>query len=115
MISITIPWPPSVNTYYRTVNGRTMISKAGRQYREAVSRLATAERCGSMPDKARLSVRIEAHVPDRRIRDLDNILKAGLDSLTHAGLWTDDSQIDHLSIRRGPIGGMLKVQITEVA
>jgi Holliday junction resolvase RusA-like endonuclease len=34
---------------------------------------------------------------------------------TYAGVWQDDSQIDHLSIRRMPvIGGMLKIKICEV-
>ena len=53
-------------------------------------------------------------MPDKRRRDLDNLLKATLDSLTHAGVWSDDSQIDALSIRRFPIGGMLKVRIEEI-
>ncbi|NBW22487.1 MAG: RusA family crossover junction endodeoxyribonuclease, partial [Caulobacteraceae bacterium] len=43
--------------------------------------------------KAAGSVRvvIEAFPPDRRKRDLDNILKSLLDALTHAGVWEDDS------------------------
>jgi hypothetical protein len=37
-------------------------------------------------------------------------------ALTHAGVWDDDCQIDGLAIWRHPIlGGMLKVEITEVA
>jgi crossover junction endodeoxyribonuclease RusA len=110
MSAIIMPWPPSLNTYWRNVAGRTLISAAGRQYRMACQALAYADnwpRFGA----ARLSVRIEAWVPDKRRRDLDNMVKAPLDSLTHAGVWDDDSQIDELLIRRGPIGGMLKVWI----
>jgi crossover junction endodeoxyribonuclease RusA len=59
----------------------------------------------------RLAVEIEAHVPDKRKRDLDNLFKAVLDSLTHAGVWADDSQIDALRIVRKPVGGMIKVRI----
>jgi crossover junction endodeoxyribonuclease RusA len=119
MIALTLPWPPSVNTYWRhpskgALAGRTLISERGRAYREAVQKLAQAEKWGSMGD-TRLSVQIEAYMPDKRRRDLDNTLKAALDSLTAAGVWDDDSQIDHLSIRRASmIGGMLKVRITEV-
>ena len=36
---------------------------------------------------------IEAWMPDKRVRDLDNLLKAPLDALTRAGFWVDDSQI----------------------
>ncbi|EGM8635893.1 RusA family crossover junction endodeoxyribonuclease, partial [Escherichia coli] len=34
-------------------------------------------------------------------RDLDNILKAPLDALTHAGLLMDDEQFDEINIVRG--------------
>lgn len=119
MISLTLPWPPSVNTYWRhpskgALAGRTLVSEKGRAYRDAVQKLAIAEKWGGMGD-ARLSVQIDAYMPDKRRRDLDNTLKAALDSLTAAGVWSDDSQIDHLSIRRAAtIGGMLKVRISEV-
>jgi Holliday junction resolvase RusA-like endonuclease len=36
MIEFTLPWPPSVNTNWRTVNGRMIISAKGREYREEV-------------------------------------------------------------------------------
>ena len=37
MIEITLPWPPTVNTYWRNFNGRTIISAKGREYRKAVA------------------------------------------------------------------------------
>ncbi|SFY16614.1 RusA family crossover junction endodeoxyribonuclease, partial [Azotobacter vinelandii] len=39
------------------------------------------------------------------------------DSLTHAGLWGDDSQIDDLRIVRGPVvkGGKITVKVGEIA
>ena len=112
-IEITLPWPPSVNHYWRSWQGRMIISSAGREYRAAVARIALdAGRC-RMPDVP-LSVHIEAWMPDRRRRDLDNMLKAPLDALTHAGIWADDSQIHDLRITRAPmIGGMLKIMIRE--
>lgn len=113
MAQIVLPWPPSMNSYWRNVAGKTLISSDGRQYREAVTALAMSERWPRFAE-SRVSVEIEAWMPDKRRRDLDNLLKATLDSLTHAGVWSDDSQIDALSIRRFPIGGMLKVRIEEI-
>jgi crossover junction endodeoxyribonuclease RusA len=43
---------------------------------------------------------MDAFPPDRRRRDLDNLLKALLDSIEHAGVYEDDSQIDLLVARR---------------
>ena len=110
---IVLPWPPSVNHYWRHVGTKVLISREGRAYRETVAALALAEKWPKFSAK-RVSVHIEAWMPDKRRRDLDNVLKAALDSLTHAGVWDDDSQIDVLAIWRAPlIGGMCKVEIRE--
>jgi Holliday junction resolvase RusA-like endonuclease len=55
-------------------------------------------------------------MPDRRVRDLDNCLKVALDSLTKAGVWADDGQIDRLLIIRAGIQapGKLIVRITKI-
>jgi crossover junction endodeoxyribonuclease RusA len=106
-----LPFPPSTNHYWRHVGRRVLISREGRQYRQAVAELAAAE---SWPKfgAQRISVQIEAWMPDKRRRDLDNLLKSLLDSLTHAGVWDDDSQIDGIAIWRAPlIGGMVKVEV----
>ena len=64
----------------------------------------------------RTAIKIIAEPPDKRRRDLDNILKAPLDALTHAGLLMDDEQFDEINIVRGqPVsGGRLEIRITEV-
>lgn len=117
---IVMPWPPSANRYYRSPSrgplaGRHMLSEEGRKYRAAVQALAAAESWPRFAEGMRLGVELEAWMPDRRRRDLDNVLKAALDALTHAGVWADDSQVDDLRIRRAPaIGGMLKVRVWEV-
>ena len=113
MIELTLPFPPTVNTYYRNIAGKTLISAKGREYRAAVADQVLIQR-GAKLLAGRLSVTIVAHVPDKRRRDLDNLLKSTLDSLTHAGCWIDDSQVDSLTITRGPIGGMLKVSIRTI-
>jgi crossover junction endodeoxyribonuclease RusA len=114
---IVLPFPPSANHYWRHLTsgklaGRTLISAEGRVFREQVMRNAQAERWPSFNPDQRLSVRILAYMPDKRRRDLDNLLKSALDALTHAGVWADDSQIDSLLIERAAtLGGMLKVEV----
>lgn len=113
MIELALPYPPSVNRYWRNVNGRTLISKAGRLYREAVSLNARSARAGTLT--GRLSVTVELTMPDKRRRDLDNTLKALLDAMESARVYLDDSQIDRLEVIRGPVEapGMAKVRIHE--
>lgn len=64
----------------------------------------------------RLEVEVDAYVPDRRRRDIDNIPKALLDSLEHAGVFVNDSQIDRLLVtRKGRRpGGAVVVRIAEL-
>ena len=113
-MEIILPWPPSVNTYWRTFQGRMIISAKGREYREAVGVLARDQEI-DVGLTGKLIVVIEAYRPDKRRRDLDNILKAPLDALCHAGVYKDDSQIEDLRVFWGPnVGGMLKVKIGEI-
>ena len=117
--ALVLPWPPTVNTYWRrSAKGgkpRTHISNKGRAYRDDVIQLllvSKAPRFGT----ARLAVHITAYPPDRRDRDLDNILKPLLDALEHGGVYANDSQIDDLHIVRGGVttGGEVHIRITEI-
>jgi crossover junction endodeoxyribonuclease RusA len=93
--------------------GRILMSEEGRQYRKAVDsvvRQARARKAWVM----RLKVEIAAFPPDRRARDLDNLLKSCLDSLQHSGVFESDSQIDDLRIWRGERvpGGEISVSLS---
>lgn len=117
MITLTLPWPPSTNTIWRNVRGRTLLSRKGREYRRAVMAQVAGENAAiGLAD--RLSVVVTLYPPDKRKRDIDNHGgKALLDAITHAGVWLDDEQIDHLTIIRGEKtqGGACRVEIKEVA
>lgn len=112
MIELELPWPPSVNHYYRRVGPRTLISREGRAYRDEVGSLLAS--LGLSAITGRLALVVEAHPPDLRRRDLDNLGKALADSLEHGGAYRDDSQIDILIIaRREPTsGGVVVVRLT---
>lgn len=97
-----LPFPPSVNTYYRHIprRGGVLISAKGRDYRRDVCNFALPFRVNHKPLTGRLSLTIELTPPDRRKRDIDNYLKSLLDALTHAEIWQDDSQIYELVVRK---------------
>lgn len=113
-----LPFPPTVNHYYRRVGYKTLISKEGRAYRATVVRLIrTGEHAHNgflFPAEHRLNVEIQVWVPDKLRRDIDNLPKALLDSLQHAGVFKDDSQIDRLLIERMGVrkGGAVAVTVS---
>ena len=120
MLTVSLPYPPSVNSYWRHVSkgriaGRVLISAEGRAYREAVA-ASIREQSARMGYEGDLRVSIIAYPPDARRRDLDNILKSLLDALAHAGVYRDDCQIQSLQISRGPVrrgGGSVSVHVEE--
>lgn len=111
---VTLPWPPTANSYWRRNGNCYFITKKGILYRD----LAITT-CKSMPNlfvnKERLTVSVLAYPPDKRRRDLDNLFKVLLDSLQKAGVYEDDSQIDYLCIERMPeILDKVVVEIKEI-
>lgn len=112
---ITIPYPPSVNSYWRTVNGRTMLSKRASEYKRVVAK-AVMIHAANKHLGGRLEVDLVVHPPQvNRRRDIDNLAKGVLDSLQSAGVYLDDSQIDKLTITRAePVpGGVIIATIIE--
>lgn len=114
-VKIELPWPPSANHYYRRVGYRTLISRAGREFRRQVVQRLTALRLS--PALGRLAITIEAFPPDRRRRDTDNLLKSLLDALQHGGAFPDDGRIIWLLTYRAHVvpGGRVVVTIRDLA
>lgn len=87
---LTLPLPPTVNKMYATVNGRRILSKKGREFKQTVKDLVMIGRITPMPVN---DVSLTVHIyRARKSGDLDNFLKGLLDSLTGA-IWTDDRQV----------------------
>lgn len=91
VIELQLPYPPSVNHYYRHVGSRVLISREGREYRDRVCSAVAA--LGVSPLDGPLEFQAEVYPPDNRRRDLDNVLKSMFDALQHGGAYKDDSQI----------------------
>lgn len=114
-VSLTLPYPPTVNTYWRRHGNRYFISKAGTSFKKAVQAECASVR-GLRCLAGRLAVTVGLNPPDRRKRDVDNIFKAIGDSLVGI-VYADDSQIDRLLIVRGGVRppGQCTVLIEEIS
>ena len=99
-VELVLPYPPSVNHYWRRVGPRTLLSREGRAFRRNVCALLAGGWPRQPPMGGRIALCMDAFPPDRRRRDLDNLAKSTLDALEHAGVYEDDGQIDLLIVRR---------------
>ncbi len=99
---VILPYPPSVNDYWGTDwRGRKKyLKERGKVYRNDVIAIIWKQFGGRLLLRGSLRVTIGANMPDRICRNVDNICKASLDAMQHAGLYHDDNQIDDLRIVR---------------
>lgn len=113
-IVIWLPWPPTVNDYWKPVRGSLYLSRKGRLYKEKVAR-ELAEQIPDVELETKLLVEVTLFPPDNRTRDLDNYMKGLLDSITATKIWVDDSQIDQLFIYRGETikNGAAKIEVSD--
>lgn len=114
-VTLDLPYPPSVNTYWRANGKRRFISKAGVEFKEAVADYVISHAVPKFGD-SRLRLYIVVQPRSRRIFDLDNICKALFDAMMAAGVYDDDSQIDEFTICRGALkaGGGCTVIIEDI-
>ena len=113
MILITLPLPPSVNSYWRSVtmrNGvsKVLISREGRAWKKTALQLALLQRPKRI--EGDIEVVLTVHFKDRR-RDLDNAAKPVLDLLQAAGCYENDRQITRIRMERHVDKGNPRVEI----
>jgi len=102
---LRLPYPPSVNHYWKTRSIKlgnkytriVYISSKGIEFRRSVANVVIVNRVKGFGGSL-LRMEVKLYPPDRRRRDVDNVLKALFDSLQHAGVYNDDSQIKQLYI-----------------
>lgn len=115
-MTFELPFPPSVNHYWGTNGHRRFIKPAGVKFRrDALILIQSARNRRIAPTPVlEASVTVEVYPPDRRRRDLDNLLKPILDALQHSGVILDDYHIGELVVRRYDLkrGGMVRVHVT---
>lgn len=86
-LEIALPFPPSVNHYWRhTRAGKHYISDEGKRFQSQVFMRCMAE----LPFTQAVGISVDVTMPDNRARDLDNLWKVLLDSLSKAKIIEDD-------------------------
>ncbi|AWL29249.1 RusA family crossover junction endodeoxyribonuclease [Acinetobacter defluvii] len=103
--------PPSVNHYWERTEKGMKLSERAQRFHALMIALIPALRLSS-----RLKLEVVFHFPDRRRRDIDNPLKATIDSLVKCGLCDDDEQFDELIVKRGAVvkGGLIRLKVWEL-
>ena len=94
-----LPYPPSLNTYWRRRGSQYYISDKGQKYRKDVQQIIRQLKLDIFT-KSRLRIKVIADVPD----------------LIYAGFAEDDEQFDDIRVIRGVkvSGGRLGIKITEL-
>lgn len=113
-IQLQLPYPPSVNHYWGQAGNHRFIGKKGKEFRAQV--MDAVNEAGIQPLEGRLAVHIALFPPDKRKRDIDNVLKSLLDACEHAGCYENDCQIDELHITRRDLikGGACTIIIIQI-
>lgn len=115
MMQLILPFPPSVNGYWRSTKKGVLISARGRIFRSnALAAIYQQLRSRPTALLTELDVHLVLFPPTRAKRDLDNFQKALFDGLTHAGIWKDDSQVKRMTVEWGPVteGGKAEINIS---
>lgn len=113
-IQLLLPYPPSVNHYWGQSGKHRFIGKKGVEFRQAVAEACLDANVTALDGP--LCVHVALFPPDKRKRDIDNVLKPLLDACEHAGCFENDNQIAELHIIRQEVkkDGACTILITTV-
>lgn len=110
--SVVLPWPPKELSPNARIHFRTKAA-AVKSYRESAYWLTTATKMAAPADGG-IALRFDFYPPDKRRRDLDNMLaaiKAGVDGIADA-MGVDDQRFGFWLSREAPVkGGKIVVSV----
>lgn len=112
MSTFSIPYPPTTNNLFLNVGKRRVRTKGYDNWTAAGAALIALQKPERVSGPFRLT--LVANRPDRRRRDLDNIIKPTADLLTKAGVIADDSNAVEITARWADeiiAGGALTVTV----
>jgi crossover junction endodeoxyribonuclease RusA len=118
-LTITLPIPPSINHQYATVNGRRILSAAGRRYKLEIGQriliaLARSSNKQSLLLKLRtdyVALSIRCYFTSLLRRDIDGGLKITQDALCEA-LGLNDNRVLELHLYKNVAGGSPSMELT---
>lgn len=116
MTTLTLPYPPSANRLWRAVNGRQIKSAEYRRWLEAAALSILVQRPARISGAYHLKV--VATRPDKRRRDIDNLLKPISDALAAAEVIANDCEAQSVFAgwsEVGPVPGGSVVVTLEAA
>jgi len=96
VITLVLPYPPTVNHMYRRARGHLALTPEALAFRHAVRMIAMVQ--GVTPLVGPVAVFLDVYRPRRR-GDLDNILKATIDALQGLA-YRDDDQVEQITAQR---------------
>lgn len=96
-LRLELPWPPSINHYWRRHGHVIHVSTAGTRFARLCGLAVRSQFCAAPIDQP-VAVLVEAWAATRSVWDVDNRVKPLLDALTRAELWVDDSVVRDLRI-----------------
>jgi len=94
--TLILPYPPTVNHMYRRLRGHLALTPEALAFRHAVRMIAMVQ--GVTPLVGPVAVFLDVYRPRRR-GDLDNLLKATIDSLNGVA-YLDDQQVEQITAVR---------------
>jgi crossover junction endodeoxyribonuclease RusA len=109
-LNLILPFPPSVNTYWGFKGSQRFLTARAKAFKAMVATEFIRSGHEGFANK-RLHITILLYPPDRRVRDIDNVVKSTFDALCQCGVFADDGQIDVLHVKRENVvkWGMAKI------
>jgi len=99
MITLRLPYPPSINAYWLASGHRRYISARGQAFKKAVVEHVLECKTPKLGDMS-LKVTIYLYPQSKKLMDIDNCIKPILDACQDAGIFDDDVQVQALHVYR---------------
>lgn len=112
-VTLTLPYPPSANRYWRYVRNHPVVSADAKAYRDGAGMMARHQ--GIAPFTGKVAMYIELYRPQKS-GDLDNRIKILADALKGVAYNDDDQIVEiHARLHDDKANPRAEVEIRQVA